>query len=129
MQAHGSGRNGTPAAGLPTPPGLLRPSTRLKDALSGAEGATCQSARSRLAYNGAARRPALKPCLRQGRRRPTCLAVAPCAKADAVSAGSTPRRRRAMIRSGLFIAACAALAAPAFAHHGPGTFELNKTVT
>ena len=34
-----------------------------------------------------------------------------------------------MIRSGLFIVACAALAAPAFAHHGPGTFELNKTVT
>ena len=34
-----------------------------------------------------------------------------------------------MIRSGLFIAACAALAAPAFAHHGPGTFELGKTVT
>jgi len=34
-----------------------------------------------------------------------------------------------MIRSGLFIVACAAVAAPAFAHHGPGTFELNKTVT
>ena len=34
-----------------------------------------------------------------------------------------------MFRSGLFIAAFAALAAPAFAHHGPGTFELGKTVT
>jgi len=34
-----------------------------------------------------------------------------------------------MIRSGLFIAAFAAVAAPALAHHGPGTFELNKTVT
>ena len=34
-----------------------------------------------------------------------------------------------MIRSSTFLAVFVAVASPAFAHHGPGTFELNKTVT
>ena len=34
-----------------------------------------------------------------------------------------------MIRSSAFLAVFVAVASPAFAHHGPGTFELNKTVT
>src|SRR3954470_23675047 len=35
----------------------------------------------------------------------------------------------AMIRSSAFLAVFAAVASPAFAHHGPGSFELGKTVT
>ena len=34
-----------------------------------------------------------------------------------------------MLRSTLLLAAAIAFAAPAFAHHGPGTFELAKTVS
>src|SRR6266540_5075027 len=34
-----------------------------------------------------------------------------------------------MMRSFVILCLFATLAAPAFAHHGPGTFELNKTVT
>src|SRR5687768_16717351 len=34
-----------------------------------------------------------------------------------------------MNRSTAFLAASLALGIPAFAHHGPGTFELNKSVT
>src|SRR5438046_10354666 len=34
-----------------------------------------------------------------------------------------------MLRSAVIVFSLAAVAAPAFAHHGPGTFELNKTVT
>ena len=34
-----------------------------------------------------------------------------------------------MIRSSAFLAVFVAVASPAFAHHGPGTFELGKTVT
>ena len=33
------------------------------------------------------------------------------------------------MRSVLLFAAAVAIAAPAFAHHGAGTFELNKTVS
>src|SRR5678809_599900 len=34
-----------------------------------------------------------------------------------------------MLRSTLLLAAAMAIAVPAFAHHGPGTFELAKTVS
>ena len=34
-----------------------------------------------------------------------------------------------MLRSTILFAAAMALAVPAFAHHGAGTFELNKTVS